>query len=289
MTPQHGDWLRALSARVCAPQILERIIDPLLADFHTEMRAAAGRPWTRGYLRLVNGAAFVKVIVLCGCHRHTSSDETSALGRTASASLVAVIAAQTLFMLPPFLHWPAAHWPAILYVVPQAVPLSLPIGLTAGILYGLRPSTVSRRARRTVAVAATICSIVSFATMAWVVPLGNQAFRERVYIQLRGANPSMFRAPKPQSGLNELTIGELRQELRAAFANERSRRVAMSYYQRWTIPCATITLALFAMSVVSRWRLRRFVVVVIAGSTLWAYTFSCSPARNSPSAARCRR
>jgi lipopolysaccharide export LptBFGC system permease protein LptF len=274
MTGHQGDRLRTLAARLCAPQTLERVIDPLLADFHVEMRDAAGQPWKRGYLRLVTGAAFVKVVVLCGCHRvtrwHSASHETSALARTAWASLVAVLGTQTLFMLPPLLHQPAT-WPAVISLVPQAVPLAFPIGLTVGILYGLRRSSVSRRMRRAVVVAATICSVASFVTMAWVLPAGNRAFRERVYFQLR-ANPDDFPVRKLRKGLNELTIVELRQQLRGSFDDERVRRhAALSYYERWALPSATITLALFALSVVSLWRLPQLVVWIVAGSTFWAY------------------
>jgi hypothetical protein len=269
-------WLRTLAARLCAPESLERVIDPTLADFRLEMQDAAGQRWKRGYLRLATGAAFVKVVVLCGYHRvrhwHSTSDETRALNRTACASLIAALVALALFMLPPLLRMPSIWWPAVLYLVPQAVPLAFPMGLTIGILCGLRPGNVSHRVRTSVVVAAVVCSVVSFAVMAWVLPMGNQAFRECVHVQLRGGDSNVMRASRPQKGLNELTIAELRRRLTVSFPDERGRRlVTFSYYERWAFPCATVTLALLAIAIVSRWRLPQFVVWVVAGSTFWAY------------------
>ena len=87
------------------------------------------------------------------------------------------------------------------YLIPQALPLSIPVGLTFGILWALGRLSASRTALVLVLVLALGASLVSFVTLAWVMPNANQAFRTAT-------------AGGPVAkGNNELTIGELRERI----------------------------------------------------------------------------
>lgn len=84
-------------------------------------------------------------------------------------------------------------------LIPQALPLSIPVGLTFGVLWALGRLSASRTALMLVLVLALGASLVSFVTLAWVMPNANQAFRTAT---------AGFPVTK---GNNELTIGELRE------------------------------------------------------------------------------
>ena len=130
--------------------------------------------------------------------------------------------------------------------------LAVPIGLTFGILLGFRGRIVSRRSSVAVLACAICCSLACLATLAWIVPLANQAFRQLVFEQ---AGAIVLK------GINELTIGELSQQI------DSYRRTGMptglidspsvsvlsyTYHMRWALSCSTLVLALFALSVTRR-------------------------------------
>lgn len=123
-----------------------------------------------------------------------------------------------------------------------------------------RQTPASRRATGAVLVVALVCSVASFATLAWIVPTLNQAFRETVLRQVD--------LPK---GPNELTLSELGQAIKSHTSANLSgglQMLALSYHQVWALSCSTFVLAVFALSVVTRWRAGR---LVLAGVAFGAY------------------
>ena len=147
-----------------------------------------------------------------------------------------------------------------LYLIPQAIPLSIPVGLTFGILWGLGRVAASYPARTLLLLVAVISSVVSFAMLAWVVPVSNQAFRVSI-------------AGRPVSkGANELTLRELGQLLEpgahepmAVSAPAGIRSLALNYHTRWALASAPSVLAFFAIALTSG-RKRGRIVLLLAGS-----------------------
>jgi lipopolysaccharide export LptBFGC system permease protein LptF len=116
-------------------------------------------------------------------------------------------------------------------------------------------------------VVAAICSAASFATLAWVTPAANQAFRELMY-DLAGKHGPLLK------GANELSLGELSQRIAALTQVGHwgeARTLALDYHFRWALSCATLVLAAFAISIVPRrgsvhtWMLSVLLIVTYVG------------------------
>ena len=266
------DWLRATAARWCSARTMERVVEPALADVQTEYEAAArdGRIWHSRWIWIAGHVAFLKVLMwvfaasAIDAVRGATANDRHALGRTL-AVFVAVTALGTgLLTLPPLVaEWSRLSsivWLGIL-LIPQAVPLSIPVGLTFGILWGLGRVAASRRSRSLVLAAAVVSSVVSFATLAWVMPAANQAYRQSI------AGVTIAR------GANELTLTELGRVLESGqdasigMGSPRGRRgVALAYHVRWALSLAPFALSLFALVWTRRQRGR--VPIVAAGCAM---------------------
>src|SRR5262245_32725953 len=187
MTARNGRVRRFL-LRHCSPTIMERLVDPVLTDIHTEARAAAGRGqrWTSRWILAAGVIALIKALVLYGWTEFRRfpewpADDRRVLAQTLAYSTV-VTAAGVLLLMLPYLVLPA---PATAgrarelapYLVAQAVPIALPVGLFVGLLYGFGARAVSMRPRAAVLCVAVLCSIASFVALAWIVPTSNQAYR----------------------------------------------------------------------------------------------------------------
>jgi lipopolysaccharide export LptBFGC system permease protein LptF len=122
-----------------------------------------------------------------------------------------------------------------LYLVPQALPIALPLGLFIGLIYGFRARVMSLRPRMALMIAAILCSIASFAALAWIVPVSNQAFRV-------AASSDPF-IPK---GLPELTLGELRSRIAD------NQHAASTYHSRWALSATPIVLTAWAFLLIGR-------------------------------------
>ena len=112
---------------------------------------------------------------------------------------------------------------------------------------------------------ALVCSVASFATMAWIIPAGNQAFR-RTFLG-RDAD---------SKGPNEMTVGELGQEIDSYTASPMAgsslvRGLKISYHRRWALSCTSMVFALFALAVVPRRRVGRWVTVVAVFGVFFGY------------------
>jgi lipopolysaccharide export LptBFGC system permease protein LptF len=178
--------------------------------------------------------------------------------RTMGLGLAVMAATTALLTAPPMSQLAARHaniGTLAVYLIPQALPLSMPIGLMFGILCGLR-TQVSRQSRRLVLIAALACSLASLATLGWIMPAANQAFRVAA-----SGKPTLAR------GLSELTLRELGQvidsgtpELMLPVSPAHKRQIEWSYHMRWALGFAPLVLALFAVAVTSdgrpaMWRL----------------------------------
>src|SRR5262249_12191491 len=265
----------SIAAHLCGADVVERVIDPTLADFRFEREEATRlhRPWRRRWLRVALSISLAQVILVSECERlwrgasPTRVDE-DVPDSMLTTSLFAIIAALALFMLPALSRFTTVDWRLIALFVPQAVPVAIPIGLTFGVLASGRAS--KRLTRRSVPIAIAACA-VSFVTLGWIVPDSNQRFRERAFARNDAGDADASRPPRPLArGPNELTIVRLKQQMRTASPDLRPN-LRFSYYVRWTLPSATIALVLFALAAIGRWELGRVSGSILALSSCFVY------------------
>jgi lipopolysaccharide export LptBFGC system permease protein LptF len=157
----------------------------------------------------------------------------------------------------------------LVYLMPQAVPLAVPVGATFGLRFGF-PRGVGRRLRRAAGWLLIVSTATSFAVMAWVRPAANQGFRVLIFHALHQSDEVFVR--EPAKGFPEMSLSELRNEMSSRRNSERSARAAaIMFHQIWAVPVATGALGLFALSVVTRWRLTYLWSSVVAVGMCCAY------------------
>jgi len=285
MIPPLLTGLRAVAARLFEDSTIERVIDPMLTDLWIEYRDAVetGRLWKSRWIRFAGYVAFMKVIAICGWERVVPSaagwtaDDDRALRRTIGVSIAAVMAAAFLLLAPPLLRLSfrvhAEDWRMLVYLVPQTIPLAVPVGLTIGIFWGLRSRAASRYVTRALLTLSVIGSLGSFATMGWIVPAANQAFREAAFRRMaRATDVDGSTGTRLVKGIREQTLVELRQQAASQAGVGRSgQQVAFRYHFIWALPWASLALALFALSVVNRWYFGRISLWMIALGTYVGY------------------
>jgi hypothetical protein len=272
-----GTRIRAIAKSLCNARTMERFVDPTIADLQSEYEEAVndGRTWERARIWIAGHIAVIQVIALHGglkamdIPRDLTDDDRRAVLRTILAStVIAVIGTLVLAMIPVKTFATLFDLRRALelsfYLIPGALPISIPIGLTFGTLWGLRRMWASRRTRMAVLLLAFGASLASFATLAWVMPASNQAFRV-----------SMLGRPLPK-GPNELTIGELRQRLATP---SDSPSLALAYHARWALGSAPFFLAVFALTFTSRRQWSRAMLVLSGVVMFFIYYVVMSSAR----------
>jgi hypothetical protein len=270
-----GTRLRSLAARLLNRSTMERLIDPAIADLQHEHDDAIrrGLVWRDRLIRLAGYFAFWKVAVIAAAghalHERTTADDR-AVGRTVVFSLVAIIALTTILIWPPLstFHRPGTvtTFRLVLCLVPQAVAIALPLGLVFGILLGLRDRTSTTRVQWTVTALGIFGSAVAFVIVAWLMPAGNQAFRELV------AGTRLVR------GLNELTLGELASAdptrvMRLISGGVTARRLAWEFHLRVALACAPLALGLFSLGVTAARRKDYGPVTMSAAALIAAFGY----------------
>jgi Lipopolysaccharide export system permease LptF/LptG len=280
MTHGPGASIRAIAARTCGAEAVERVIDPTLADFHLERDQATrlGQPWRRRWLRVRLSLALVQAIVLCAIEhlwlkRAIARADEGAVDATLATTLLATAAALTLFVLPPLSSLDRFDWRMVVLLVPQAVPIALPIGVTFGVLAGRRRVRMSARLVRMCMAIALGCSTASLIALAWIVPDANQLFRERIFHQRHPPGVEEVQPyPLLTRGTNELTMAELKRQIRASSPDRRVAPLTVfTYYQRWALSAATIVMVLFALVATARWQIGRLSGSIVALSSCIAY------------------
>lgn len=275
-----GDRLRAISARLCSARTMERLIDPVLTDLQTEYSEAhrRGQSWRRRWILAAGYVAFLKVIIVCGCEqsmralRDWPDDERRVLGRTLALCSAAMLALTILITFGPMLQYAQRHPDRIgllIYSLPQALPIAVPVGFTLGIFCGLGGRAVSRRLAGWVLAAAFACSVVSFATMAWMIPAAGQAWRLSLEESL-GKQITLTHGPL------ELTLSELGRQIDSfthAGRTRESRKFRHTYHMRLALPFATFALALFALSVMPRRAVGHWILGLATCGACLAYYF----------------
>ncbi len=256
-----GRTLHRLAACVCSAKMLERIVEPAIADLQNEYAEAPANARLSKVSVLVSGyAAVLEVMAMAALEMPAVANERRVLmrtflwaaGVTASAAglLIVLTLAQTAYVSTTFLNHVA-------YVTPQALPIAIPIGLTLGIAFGLNGGAVSHRTRKVVLLAALLASAISFGTLEWVMPAANQSYRQAMYRAWGGRG-------MVTKGSNEMTLAELRGESNIARGQGepgKARWLEWNYHLRWALSCATLVLAVFAFALMRRGGTRRAVVM----------------------------
>jgi hypothetical protein len=265
-------WVRGRLRRLVSVITMERLIDPILTDMEIERQAAErdGRTWKTRWILAMGLVGLLRALALHGGQRFWTfrewpSGDRRAFGRTLGYAAAVTGAAILMLMAPPLARFPPHTLQSAvtlgIYLIPQALPLAMPIGLLLGVLYGLRDAVSAGRAAVAVLVVATLCSIGSFATLAWILPESNQAFRVAAMAD-----------PRIERGYNELALDELRRRIAARRAEQRDVPVvALNYYQRWSLAAAPAVFGLWGLLLIARVPNRRWVLGVTALASCVGY------------------
>ena len=268
--------VRAIAARLCDSATMEHVIEPTLADFDFEADEAARRGQRARccWLHVALAVSIARAVVASTLDRVVdqtiplaAADERQTLRAMMITAGVATAVAVVLLWLPTLGRF---DWLLGLYLVPMTIPIALPVGLTVGILAGMRGAHPSHAIVVRLLAMAMLATIVSFATLGWIVPESNQAFRQRAWEQVARVNG--FEIRPLARGVNELKWIDLRERVRTSSLDGiHDPAAAFAYYQMWTLPLATLILALFAAAVARRWRVRAAIGSVAAITTLFAH------------------
>ncbi len=177
MTPS-GEWFRAVASRVFDARVMERVIDPFLADLQKEYADARGSAWRRRWVSVAGCFTFLKLIVVCGCAesthvvRRTTTEDRRLLSRAVVVSVIVAVAF-VLLMVRGQAWQTVSAWSAIL-LMPSALPVAIPLGVIVGISCVLGGRAISRQLVARTILLAVIASILSFLVAAWIAPRANR-------------------------------------------------------------------------------------------------------------------
>ena len=199
-------WVRRLARRLCDPDTQARLIDPILSDIELESResVAAGRPWLARWRRSSGYVALCKAAALHGGRVCVRGLADEGAGRTIAVTLAAFVVLTAALILPPVAGGVRRPPPeVVLYLIPQALPLSIPVAVAFGIGCGWSRGLTARTMLRRIALLGIAGTAAALATMEWLVPDANQGFREMMIRQVGADRVHVAR------GINERSLSEL--------------------------------------------------------------------------------
>jgi lipopolysaccharide export LptBFGC system permease protein LptF len=261
--------------RICSVKSLERIIEPTIADLQREFADGGTSRW-RSIRRLSsNYLAVLWVIGICTLGgSEATAEERDNIRRMLFWACLSTGVVTILLTLPPLSLYPEVRgWHAFLTVVPQALPLAIPFGVVFAIVITLS-ATASARMTKAIVLLSFVASLLSFATLAWLMPAGNQAFRELAF-----AVESKRRAlpVTPSKGPAELTFVELRREIDFAEGTgqrRRARRYSWMFHLRFTLAAAVMAIAVFMVVVPVNRRLFRGLLALAVCFVYWVLMYT---------------
>jgi hypothetical protein len=267
-----GLTFHRLAARICSPGTLERVVEPAIADLQKEYAAVGdGSPRRRAAILVAGYLAILEVMLMCAFQRSAATDsERSGIVRTLGWSVSLTIAIGGLFVLPPLSMVEAR--PSTMFLaglISQAVPLAIPVGLTLGIALGMAGHTATRRVREVLLLWALLASVVSFVTLAWVMPAGNQAFRESI-ARAAGITEPLTKGP------SEMTFSELDHQATIAAAAGHVRQAshyAWSFHLRFALSVASIVLPGLLLVTSVRGMAMRVSIALLSCFAYWVLIF----------------
>ena len=253
------DVLRRLVCRLLDPAIVDRVIDPTMADtaWERDQLDRSGQKWRSRWIAVIGVTAIARIIATCllaalvrGTGARLKHDDR-ALGRLLAFTAVFVTALTLALVWVPYRSLAnrivTADARLLLTLVPQAFCVALPFGFLVAAFVALRGRAEGLRVFRATICAALSFSVVTFLVVATVMPRTNQAFRTMISA---AQSPDQ---PEPLKGPNEMTLRELSNriatfEARPGLAPQ-VQQLRYAYQVRWSISLLPITLALFAFGV----------------------------------------
>lgn len=267
-----GRALHRLALCLCSPKTLERVVEPAIADLQKEYAETEPTEQIRRARALIAGyVAIAKVIAMCALSvSGTTDDERRAIVRTAAWSFTLTVVCTAVLMLPP-LSIADGDLSSIFLagLIPQALPLAIPIGLTFGIAIGLGHRPADRRVAQVVLLCALLATLVSFVTLAWVMPAANQAYRESI-ARAAGITGELIK------GTSEMSFSELDRHVAMASAAGDTRDAdgyAWSFHLRFALSAASFVLAGFLLATAVRRVAMRALISLAACFAYWALIF----------------
>ena len=284
-----GARVLLLAQRILDRRTTTRLIAPAVADLQHEHRESARQPgpWprrralARGYQSLARLAGPVAWSCIRRFATGFVTEDDHVIGRLVAFTLVAVALLTATLIAPPLLQMHQRWLTSSLFLqvapllVPQALGLALPLGLLAGALLALRGRAVLRSRVALVRLAAIAVSVglLTLAATAWLVPTGNQRFRQVIANALaeRDGRPRPPVALTP--GPNEMPFAELDRQIGALRhvpgSETELNRMRFSYHVRLALAVSPLALLLLAMGVSSLARGRWWALVAtVVGNPL---------------------
>jgi len=224
---------------------MERVVDPIVADLQCEYGEALERGTLWGArLGLVRSyVGLGRALIWLGM-RYVGDPRIgnpgAELARTGIVSVLALAVLTGALVIPPLLggrwwqHDPVFGALLSVTLVPQTLPLSIPAGLCVGVLWVMRGKAVTGRRLCTILALAMAFTAVVWMVLEWMMPQGNQVFREMAARRLAVDGHVLTLEP----GLNELGLSRLGQRSDPAAVRQ--------YYLLWALCFAAVPISLLA-------------------------------------------
>lgn len=242
-----GTRVRKWASRWCSKTAMDRLIDPMIADLQHEHAASTSGSWERCQILVKGYAVVLKVLVIClavdTARTLLVGWNDTAVRRGFASAFVAMSLLTGLLTTPPFMQSLSRGnqigW-LLLLLLPQALPLSLPVSLLVGVVYGLHGRIPTRTVRRTVLLIGLLGSVASFATISWLVPAANQAFRVTIAKSV------------VVHGMNQVSPASVREQAIADRNDGRLDRAGVllfAFHARRAVIGAALAFALFGLGI----------------------------------------
>ena len=275
-----GRWLRGIAERAASKATRERVLFPLLADLQFEHARAQGG-WARALILARGAVAFWRALgitwmVDSGHHLWanawgTSEEEARATKRLFARVGLGVTVVSVLLLGQQYRllrHLSAGG--AVALLVPSVAALAIPIGLLFALSLGsVKAPAERRRARLWVG---AVSGLATFAIAAWLTPVANREFRQRVTGILAPESTGPLVPGDREMSFDDLAArsAELHGEGRA----QEAARFELEWHKKLALGASCLALALAAGAIAStlKKRLTRcvagFAVVSVAYALL---------------------
>lgn len=258
--------VRRVTVRLFGEETSTRLIVPILSDIDIERRTAldTGQQWRARWIVLLGCASLVHALAL---HGFRTIVEGAGL-------FVLLFAILTIALALPPLRGVGVG--LILYVLPQAAPLSIPLAIAFAIAWQYRHGSRFASTRRVLAVG-VIGSGLALATMQWLVPDANQAFRVAAAHRIA---PALTSIPR---GVHELSLSEMARLLRQPSSPFNARLLERQLHLQVALGFSSGLLALLAVALARGRRPEHFpaptftaMVIIYSLAVIWSSRGSSS-------------
>lgn len=198
----------AFASRWFDAATVERVFEPLVADWQREWQDASG--FRRGLVHIRALTAFV-CVTLISSHRILRQPTPSTVANRIVTRIARFTLVMTALSTLPYLSQQGALGLALLFLIPSGLVLAFPFAMIAAVDAIRRDHALSPQVERATAVKLAIAALLFMLTFhGFVVPAANQAYRTAGWSRTAAAFPGSdisMRGPRP--GVRELNTYEL--------------------------------------------------------------------------------